>query len=115
MGLAAAALVGLGLMGLILQREVLRKVVSVNILGSGIFLLFGVFARRGAMGELSSDPVPQAMIITGIVVAFAGTALAVSLGRRFAELEGGTELPDEEPSLWLRDASATDQSPGERP
>jgi multicomponent Na+:H+ antiporter subunit C len=112
MGLTAAALVGLGLMGLILQREVLRKVVSLNIVGSGIFLLFGVIARRGAVGDLSSDPVPQAMIITGIVVAFAGTALAVSLGRRLIELDGGSELPDEEPALWLETEPPARKPPG---
>jgi multicomponent Na+:H+ antiporter subunit C len=44
-----------------------------------VFLLFGVFARRGAEAGLRADPVPQALVITGIVVAFSATALAVAL------------------------------------
>ena len=78
-GLAGAALVGLGLYGLIVQTRLLRQILAVNLLGAGIFLLFGVVARRGAVPGLGSDPVPQAMVITGIVVAFAATALAVAL------------------------------------
>ncbi len=77
-GLAGAALVGLGLYGLIVHPEPLRKILAFNLLGSGVFLLFGVIARRGAAAGLGGDPIPQALVITGIVVAFAGSALAVS-------------------------------------
>lgn len=79
--LIAAGLVGLGLYGAIAHRSLLRRIVALNILAAGVFLLFGAVARRGG-----GDPVPQAMVITGIVVAFAGTALAVALLLRLAEL-----------------------------
>ena len=79
-GLGGAALVGLGLYGLVLGPSPLRRILAFNLLGSGVFLLFGVFARRGG-----GDPVPQAMVITGIVVAFAATALAIALLRRLAD------------------------------
>jgi multicomponent Na+:H+ antiporter subunit C len=78
-GLAGAALVGLGLYGLIVHPEPLRKILAFNLLGSGVFVLFGVIARRGAALGLGGDPIPQALVITGIVVAFAGSALAVAL------------------------------------
>ena len=78
-GYCGAVLVGLGLYGLITRPEVLRKILSFNVLGSGVFLLFGVFARRGAAAGFGADPVPQALVITGIVVAFSATALAVAL------------------------------------
>jgi multicomponent Na+:H+ antiporter subunit C len=77
--LAASALVGLGLYGLITHPEPLRKILAFNVLGGGVFLLFGVVARRGVAAGLLADPVPQAIVITGIVVAFAATALAVAL------------------------------------
>jgi multicomponent Na+:H+ antiporter subunit C len=77
--ICAAALVGLGLFGLITNPQPLRKIVAFNVLGSGVFLLFGVIARRGAAAGLGTDPVPQALVITGIVVAFAATAMAVAL------------------------------------
>jgi len=78
-GLCAAVLVGLGLYGVIVHPQVLRRVVAFNLLGAGAFLLFGVVARRGAEAGMGGDPVPQALVITGIVVAFSATALAVGL------------------------------------
>ncbi len=67
-GLAGAALVGLGLFGLIVHPEPLRKILAFNLLGGGVFLLFGVVARRGAAAGFDGDPIPQAMVITGLVV-----------------------------------------------
>ena len=96
-GLAGAALVGLGLFGLVLHPEILRKILAVNLLGAGIFLLFGVVARRGALPGLGSDPVPQAMVITGIVVAFAATAVAVALLLRLAAAAERLTLPTDPP------------------
>mgnify|MGYP001394916902 CR=1 FL=1 len=90
-GLTGAALVGLGLYGVIVQPAWLRKILSLNVLSSGIFLLYGVVARRGATGDFGRDPVPQALVITGIVVAFAGTALAVALVLRWAEAKTSEE------------------------
>lgn len=84
-GLAAALLVGLGLYGVLAQASPLRRVLAFNLLGAGVFLMFGVAARRGAAAGLPGDPVPQALVITGIVVAFAATALAVTLMRRLAQ------------------------------
>jgi len=78
-GLCAAGLVGLGLFGLIVQPQPLRKILAFNLIGGGVFLLFGVIARRGAAAGFGGDPVPQALIITGIVVAFSATALAAAL------------------------------------
>ena len=96
-GLAGAALVALGLYGLVLHPAILRKILAVNLLGAGIFLLFGVVARRGAVPGLGSDPVPQAMVITGIVVAFAATAIAVALLLRLARATGSDTLPTDPP------------------
>ncbi|WP_027548839.1 NADH-quinone oxidoreductase subunit K [Bradyrhizobium sp. WSM2254] len=78
-GLYAAAAVGLGLYGLITNPQPLRKIIAFNLLGSGVFLLFGVVGRRGAAAGMGNDPVPQALVITGVVVAFSATALAIAL------------------------------------
>ena len=87
-GLVGAALVGLGLYGLIANPQPLRKILAFNVMGSGVFLVFGIVARKGAAAGLLSDPVPQAMVITGIVVAFAASAFAVALMLRLAEESG---------------------------
>lgn len=96
-GVCASCLIGLGLYGLIVHPHPLRKILAFNILGSGIFLLFGVVARRGGAAGLGGDPVPQALVITGIVVGFSATALAVALILRLFEETGGTSLQEESP------------------
>jgi len=102
-GLTGSALVGLGLYGLVVHRQPLRKILGFNVLGAGVFVVFGVIARRGAGAGLGGDPVPQALIITGIVVAFSATALAVSLVLRLFEETGRTGVDSDEPA----EASAT--------
>ena len=47
-GLVGATLAGIGLYGLIVHPHVLRKILSFNLLASGVFLIAGVVARRGA-------------------------------------------------------------------
>ncbi|WP_456622792.1 MULTISPECIES: NADH-quinone oxidoreductase subunit K [unclassified Bradyrhizobium] len=91
-GLCAAAAVGLGLYGLITNPQPLRKIIAFNLLGSGIFLLFGVVGRRGAAAGMGNDPVPQALVITGVVVAFSATALAIALLLRLFQTTGSTTL-----------------------
>jgi multicomponent Na+:H+ antiporter subunit C len=97
-GLCAAALVGLGLYGALTHPQPLRKLIAFNLLGSGVFLLFGVFARRGAWQAVGGDPVPQALVITGIVVAFAATALAVALLLRLHKESGDPTLDPTAPA-----------------
>ena len=98
-GLIGAALVGLGLFGLITHPQPLRKILAFNLIGSGVFLLFGIIARRGAAAGFAADPVPQAMVITGIVVAFAASALAIALMLRLFEESGCVTL---RPDVWTK-------------
>ena len=91
-GVCGAMLVGVGLFGLITNPEPLRKILAFNLVGSGVFLIFGAIARRGASVGLGGDPVPQALVITAIVVAFAGTALAIALLLRLFEETGEATL-----------------------
>ena len=94
-GLCSTVLVGLGLYGLIMHPEPLRKILAFNLIGGGVFLLFGVVARRGAAAGFGGDPVPQALVITGLVVAFASTALALALLVRLSSAPGRANLPSE--------------------
>lgn len=91
-GLTGAALIAIGLYGLVARRHLLRQMLAFNVVGSGLFLLFGALARRSP-GD-ASDPVPQAMIITGIVVALSATALGIALVVRLFDRTGRTALPD---------------------
>ncbi|MDP2256726.1 MAG: NADH-quinone oxidoreductase subunit K [Polaromonas sp.] len=90
--LAGALLFTMGAAGVVLLAHLLRKILAFNLMGSGAFLvLVGLAQRDGGV-----DPVPQAMVLTGIVVAVAATALALALLRRLQTLTGQTRLPDEE-------------------
>ncbi len=95
-GLCSAVLVGLGLFGLIAHPQPLRKIVGFNLIGAGVFLLFGAVARRGAAAGFGGDPIPQALVITGLVVAFSATALAVTLVLRLFQQTGQATLASDE-------------------
>jgi multicomponent Na+:H+ antiporter subunit C len=95
-GLCAAGLVGIGLYGLVVAPTWLRRLVAFNVTGAGVFMVFGVAARRGAGASLAADPVPQALVITGIVVAFAASALAVALVVRLASAMREEEIGRDE-------------------
>lgn len=88
---SAVAVIAVCLHALIVRAHLLRKLLALNMLGSGVFLLLaGVSARGG-----STDPIPHAMILTGIVVAVGVTAFALALVRRLYEESGQPYLPDE--------------------
>ncbi|MGD8925597.1 MAG: NADH-quinone oxidoreductase subunit K [Thioalkalispiraceae bacterium] len=85
----------LGLYALIVHAHLLRKIMALNIMGSGVFLILVALAKR--IGGDTPDPVPHAMVITGIVVAVSATALALILMLKLLSTSGRTELPDSEP------------------
>ena len=92
LGLSGAVVAGLGFYSLLIDPRPLRKLLGFNLLGSGSFVIFGVIARRGAAAGFDGDPVPQALLITAIVVSFAATALAVALVLRLFEATGAATL-----------------------
>ena len=83
-GLTGIALFGLGLRMVFSRVPLLRRILAINIAGAGLFLLLIAVAYRGS--GMVADPVPHALVLTGIVVAFSATALALALGRRLREL-----------------------------
>jgi multicomponent Na+:H+ antiporter subunit C len=90
--LVGVALFALGVAGVALLAQLLRRILAFNLMGSGAFLVLVGLAQRGD----EPDPVPQAMVLTGIVVAVAATALALALVRRLHALTGRLELPGDE-------------------
>jgi len=87
--LSGAMLFTLGVAGVLLISHLLRRILSFNLMGSGIFLILAGLAQRHDV----ADPVPQAMVLTGIVVAVAATALALALVRKLHALTGQVTLP----------------------
>lgn len=74
-------LIGQGLWAFALHTHLLRRLLAFNITGTGIFLL---------LMSLVADTAPalgQGLVITGLAVAWLGTALGALLIRRLAALE----------------------------
>lgn len=91
------ALVGVGLFtlgtyGIIVYTHLLRKILAINVIGSGVFLVLVALADRA---QPAPDAAPHAMVITGIVVAVSATALALALMLRVKDETGKVELPEE--------------------
>lgn len=86
---AGALLFAMGLAGVALLEHLLRRILALNLMGSGALLVLVGLAQRAG----SPDPVTQAMALTGIVVAVAATALALALARRLFALTGNQVLP----------------------
>jgi multicomponent Na+:H+ antiporter subunit C len=89
--LTGALLFCLGLYGLLRHAHLLRKVLAFNLMGSGCFLVLVGLAQRG--GQV--DPVPHALVLTGIVVAVSATAFALMLVRQLYVETGRATLPGE--------------------
>ena len=91
--LVGVGLFTLGLYALIVHTHLLRKILALNVMGSGVFLV--LVALGGRTPGASPDPVPHAMVITGIVVAVSATALALALMLRVQAKTGRPRLPEE--------------------
>lgn len=77
---AGVMLFSLGLGGLFFCGHFLRKILAINLAGSGVFLI--LIARAYRESDAPPDPVPHALVLTGIVVAISATAVALALYRR---------------------------------
>ena len=93
--LTGIAVFGIGLYGLIMHAHWLRKILALNVMGGGVFLLLIGLADR--MPNAPPDPVPHAMVLTGIVVAVSATGLALALVRRLNAMTGQTSFKEQTP------------------
>jgi multicomponent Na+:H+ antiporter subunit C len=73
--LAAACIIGIGVYGLLAADHLLRKLLALNLLGSGVLLLLVTLSSRGG----TPDPLSHALVLTGLVVTVSVTAFALAL------------------------------------
>jgi multicomponent Na+:H+ antiporter subunit C len=95
------ATVLIGLVGLLLRRNLFLKVLAMDVMSTGVIALFVLVAARGGLRTpiLSADtpiaeragawadPIPQAVILTGIVIGFSVQALLLVATSRLARLD----------------------------
>ena len=104
MSLPLAALIGvLFATGtyLMMHRTMTRIILGFGLLGNGANLLliasgsrFGVPPIIGEDGRLT-DPIPQALVLTGIVIGFALQAFLLALAWRNWTIDGNDEVEDD--------------------
>jgi len=82
-GLSGLGLFGLGLYGALLPRSLFARILAINVSSAGVFLILISLAYRGL--NQPPDPLPHALVLTGLVVAVSATALALVLDSRLEE------------------------------
>lgn len=82
-GVTGLVLFVFGLFALFVCPHPLRRILGGNVMSSGIFLFLVAASYRPGTGE--TDPVPQAMVLTGIVVSVSITAVALVLATRLQQ------------------------------
>jgi len=108
---AATVLFCIGLYTVIVRRNIIKKLIGLNIMETSVFFFYislGYLDKGIApIGVGNADParmvnpIPQALILTGIVVAVSVTALALSmvilLYRQYGTLDVDRLMREEEP------------------
>ncbi|MBO3743048.1 Na(+)/H(+) antiporter subunit C [Actinoplanes flavus] len=101
---------------LLLERTLTRVLLGVMLLGNGANLLVLAASRAGAppiVGvadpERMTDPLPQAMILTAIVITLGMTAFLLALAYRSWLLTGHDEVQDDAEDRRVRELADRDE------
>ena len=102
--ITAVVLFGIGLLNVMVQKNLIKKVVGFNIMDSAVFLLLaslgyvegGVAPIVGDVGHqpLYINPLPSGLVLTGIVVSVSVTAFSLALIQRIYRRYGTIELDE---------------------
>ncbi len=101
----AIILFGIGFMILLLNNNLIKKIIGMNIMDTSIFLLFitlgnidGKEAPIIVGGKMSTtgyiNPIPSSLMLTGIVVAVSVTACMLALTIKYHAYYGTIELDE---------------------
>lgn len=104
--IASLIIVLIGLYGILSTKNVIRMIIAVNImeLGVNIFIISVGFINNGIAPILTSeansslldfvDPLPQALVLTSIVIGLGITALGLSFARKMHQKYGTYDLSE---------------------
>jgi multisubunit Na+/H+ antiporter MnhC subunit len=118
LALVAGVLFGTGVY-LLLARSITRALLGIVLLSNGANILLLVAA--GPAGEAAffgaapesemTDPLPQAMVLTAIVITLGMTAFILALAHRSWQLSQTDIVPDDVEDLRLVDLAVRDAAP----
>lgn len=119
LSLLVGVLVGSGIV-LLMARGVVRAFLGVMLVGNGINILFviagGPPGRPPIVGKASeaemSDPLPQAMTLTAIVITLALTGFALALAHRAWQLQSSDAIVDDDEDARILAKAAADDISG---
>lgn len=96
-----AVLLMIGLYALIAKQNLVKKILGLAIFQSAVFLFFITMSKieggtapiiqAGVDGQIFSNPLPQVLILTAIVVGISTTALGLAIVVRLYEEYGSVE------------------------
>lgn len=113
----ASTLIGCGVY-LILERSLTRVLVGLLILGNGVNILFLVSGGRAGDAPIvgttdnaaMSDPLPQALVLTAIVIALGTTAFLLAMAHRSWQLNANDDVQDDIEDAAIRRLAAADEA-----
>jgi multicomponent Na+:H+ antiporter subunit C len=118
--LLIAVLAGTGTY-LVMHRTLTRIILGLGLLGNAINLLIlssgdgpGVTPIIGQEGDFT-DPVPQALVLTAIVIGFAVTSFLLAMAYRAFTIDGSDEVEDDITDRRLARSDATKVDPTSDP
>ena len=115
--LTAAATIGCAVY-LSLERSLSRVLVGLVLLSNGVNVLFLVasgpaggppIVGSSSLGEMS-DPLPQALVLTAIVITLGTTAFLLAMGYRSWQLSGHDDVQDDVEDATIRRIAAADEA-----
>ena len=94
----------IGLYAVIAKRNLIKKLLGLAIFQSAVFLMYitmnkveggtAPIIQKGVEGQLYSNPLPQVLILTAIVVGVSMTAMGLAIVVRIKEAYGTIEEDD---------------------
>lgn len=93
---------------LMLQRTITRIIIGIGLIGNGVNLLIVASGARAGEAPIIgrngtvTDPIPQALVLTAIVIGFATQAFLLALAWRNWTLDGNDEVEDDISDRRLR-------------
>jgi multicomponent Na+:H+ antiporter subunit C len=119
LALVAGALVAAGIY-LVLERSLTRILVGVLLASNGVNVLFLVVSGAAGGAPITgvtepqdmSDPLPQAFVLTAIVITLAVTAFLLTLAYRSFQITGHDEVSDDVEDAAIRRLAIDDETSG---
>ena len=115
LAIVAAILIAAGVY-LLTERSLTRILVGVLVMSNGVNILFLIASGPAGdpplidlfAGEGMSDPLPQAMVLTAIVITLAVSAFVVTMAYRSFQLHGNDEVSDDIEDRRIRELAERD-------